>query len=353
MTRPDSAFFTTVCFSLKQVWDDTIRTACTDGLTIKFSPAFFMSLSIDEQLFLMLHETLHVAYLHPARLMGRDPQKANKAMDYVINLQLVERGFKMPLGGLLDHAYAGMSWEEVYALLPDDPPDTYDMDVQPGNGKETPAELEEAVQDILVRAAMQSRMSGDKPGSIPGDIQVILDKLLNPKLSWNKILLKYLHSRAKDDYSWRKFNRRFFPTWMLPSLYSERLKNLTIAVDISGSVSDDDFKAFVSEIASIFRMMKPELITVLQFDTVLHSVDTVKSIPELMAIKFTGRGGTLISPVLTWCNENKPELLLVFTDGGFCFSDQVTKTETIWLIHNDKGEQFKAPFGKVIHYQLP
>ena len=31
MSKPDSTSFTTVCFSLKHVWDDTITTAATNG----------------------------------------------------------------------------------------------------------------------------------------------------------------------------------------------------------------------------------------------------------------------------------------------------------------------------------
>ena len=44
MSKPDSVFFTTVCFSLKHVWDDSIPTAQTNGLEIRYNPEFFMQL---------------------------------------------------------------------------------------------------------------------------------------------------------------------------------------------------------------------------------------------------------------------------------------------------------------------
>jgi len=351
MARPDSAFFTTVCFSLKHVWDETIPTAATDGKKICFNPKFFMSLTVEEQIFLLLHESMHVAYLHMVRLQTRNHRKWNIAADYVINAQLIERGFKMPSMGLYDAQYAGMSTEQVYILLPENPQQQCDMDLQPGNGTPGSEEaLTQDVQDILVRASIQSKMSGDKPGTIPGDIQIFLDRLLNPKLPWNRILQKYLSAFCKSDYSFRKPNRRFFPKYHLPSLHGEKLMNLTVAVDTSGSVSDHDFHVFVTEVAAIFRMMKPEEITLLQFDTAIKSVDKIKGIPDLMRCKFTGRGGTQINPVLEWANENKPQLLLVFSDGEFRFYDTVTKSQTLWIIHNDPS--WKAPFGTAIHYTV-
>lgn len=356
MARSDSAFFTTVCFSLKHAWNDDIRTAETDGRTIWFNPAFFMSLSVEEQVFLLLHESMHVAYLHMSRAANHpNKQKANMAMDYVINLQLVERGFKMPACGLLDKQYAGMCWEEVYKLLPDNPPTPmggFGEDLIYGDGDDsdgsTSSELAKEVQDILVRASIQSKMAGDKPGTIPGDIQIAIDKLVDPKLPWYKILAKYLHAFAKNDYSFRRPARRFFPKWHLPSMWSENLCDLAIAVDASGSVSDADFQVFVNEVSGILRMMKPETMTLLVFDTDIRSETKIKSVKELLGITFTGRGGTLISPVLEWANKTRPQLLLVFSDGEFRIPDIKAKSETVWVIHNNPS--WKAPFGKTIHY---
>lgn len=350
MARPDSAFFTTVCFSLRHNWDERIPTACTDGKEILFNPVFFMSLDVLEQIFLLLHESMHVAYMHMGRLLDKDMARWNVACDYVINLQLVDRGFKMPKCGLLDQQYRGMSAEQVYALLPEqcDAPEL-GLDLKPFKG--TPEQLEQEVQDILVRAKIQSKMAGDKPGTIPGDIELFLEKLLNPKLTWQQLLRKWFQiAFGKTDYSFKKPNRRFFPRYYMPTMIGEKIIEFAVAVDISGSVSDHEFTVFVSEVASMLKMLRPERITILQFDTEIQHVDTVRSVNELLKIKFTGRGGTMIKPVLEWANTHKPKLLLVFSDGGFRFYDLVTRTETVWVIHNDP--KFVAPFGKVIHYSI-
>lgn len=349
MARPDSAFFTTICFSLRHYFDDTIPTACTDGKKIMFNTKFFMDLDHEERIFLLLHETMHAAYLHMERFQeGMCHDRANIAMDHVINLQLIDRGFKMPKGGHADQQYAGLSWEEVYKLLPNNPGKPMMQDLIPGTGD--PAEAQRAMEDILVRASIQSKIAQDKPGTIPGEIEIFLNRLLNPKLPWNRILQKYLQAFAKNDYTWRKPNRRYFPRHHLPSLYSESLMNIAVAVDTSGSVSDADFLRFVTETHSILRMMKPEKLTLIQFDTEIKSVNDIGSVQELMQVSFSGRGGTQINPVLDWANTNKPQLLLVFSDGEFRFHNVQTKSSTIWLIHD--SPRFTAPFGKVIHYSM-
>lgn len=350
MAKPDTAFFVTIVFSLKLLWDDKIPTACTNGREIRINPDYFMQLDTEERVFLMVHEAMHVAYLHMERNGNRDMRKFNVAADYVINLQLVQRGFKIHPNWLLDHKYADMSTEEVYDALPADPPPPPMEDLVPGESDQVSQEIAKEVEDILVRAQVQSKMAGDKPGTIPGDIQIFLNGLLDPVLPWNRILQKYLRSFDKCDYSFKKPNRRFFPEYHLPTLWGESLMDLDIAVDISGSVSDHDFHVFVSEVATIFRTMKPGRIRLVQFDTQIKSVDSVKSVKELMGVKFTGRGGTCIAPVMEWAKENKPQLLMVFSDGEFRFYGNEYPGDTVWLIHNNKN--FTAPTGKVIHYEI-
>lgn len=349
MAKPDSVFYTTVCFNLIHKFDETVATAATDGKHIFFNPKFFMSLNVEEQIFLLLHETMHCAYMHMERVADRDKKKWNMAADYVINLQLVERGFSMPKMGLLDYKYHGFNTEQVFVQLPDPPKnDDFEIDLLPYEGDQE--ELQRSIEDILVQASIQSKIANDSPGSIPDDIQIFLNKLLSPKLPWQRILQKYLHNLSKDDYSFRKPNRRFFPKYILPSLHSEKVCDLAVAVDTSGSVTDEDFNAVISEVNSIMKMMKPEKISFIQFDTEIKSVTNIHSVTDLMNTKFTGRGGTHIVPVIDWINENKPKVTLIFTDGQFRFYDASTKSNVVWMIQDNTA--FNTSFGKVINYSM-
>ena len=351
MTKKDSVFFTTLCFSLQHLFDDKVPTAATNGKVIKYNPAFFMELSTDEQIFLMLHETMHCAYLHMfrAKQLGLNPRKANIAADHVINLQLIERGFKMPEGGLADPQYTGMSKEKIYKLLPDnpEPPPMEDL-LDPGEENQETTTRE--IEDALVRAAMQSKLANDKPGTIPGEIEIFLNKLLNPKLPYTTLLRKYLQSYSKNDFTWRRPNRRYMPDHYLPSLHSQSLIDIAVAIDASGSVSDTQFLQFVSDIHSIFKTVKPKKITLIHFDTSIRGVTEIKDMRDLSQVKFTGRGGTNIVPLMEWAEEHRPQLLMVFTDGYFPFPAVTYSKDSLWLIHNNPN--WSSPIGKTIHYSL-
>lgn len=349
MSKADTAFFTTVCFSLKMKWDENLPTAATNGREILFNPTFFMGLNTEERIFLLLHESMHVAYLHMDRRQTRDKRKWNIAADHVINLMLIARGFQMPKGCLADRQYLGMSTEEVYNLLPEGASEGgMGGDVLDPSGE--PTELQREVEDILVRAQLHSQMENDKSGTIPGDIQIFLDNLLKPKLPWQRILSRHIREITKSDYTFKRPNRRYFPQHILPSLYSEKLLDLAIAVDSSGSVSDEEFKQFISEIHSVLRMMKPEKITLIQFDAAIRDIAKIKNLHDMSKVVFTGRGGTLIHPVINWAIENKPQVLLVFSDGDFDFYCDTCPGEVIWLIHNNP--KFIPPYGKTIHYSI-
>lgn len=346
MTKPDSVFFSDLLLSFKCVWKTSIPTASVGGMSIWINPEFFMNLKPEEQIGLLVHEVMHPAYMHPYRLGNRDPYRHNIACDHVINLELLARGFSLPPGGYADRQYIGMTSEQVYDLLPNTPPPDFNPDIEYSNdGEESQPDIQEAV----IRAVIRSKQESDKPGTVPGDIQLFVDNLLNPKVKWSHVLAKYKTKFAKTEYSFTKPRRRYLPM-ILPGLKGETLIDIAVAADISGSVTDEEFLQFVGEFAAIFKTCKPEKITLLQFDTQIKSIDKLESVKDLMAVKFHGRGGTAIGPVINWAEENKPQLLLVFTDGEFKFHSTQYSKDLMWIIHNNP--KFTAPYGKVTHYKI-
>lgn len=363
--RKSSVFFSTICYSLIHVPSSKVPTAGTNGKTVYYNPEFFLELDDEERLFLVLHETLHCAYMHMFRIkeLGYDHRKANIAADHVINLQLIEQGFKMPKGGLADPQYKGMSMEEVYKLLPDPPPQDAEGgggapwdDLMEGDDSGSPLAEEERnkvqqqIQESLVRAVTMSKAFNDAPGTIPGDIEIFLNKLLYPKLPWKTLLRRYFKAYSKTDYTWKKPNRRYMPAHYLPSLYGESLMEIAVAVDVSGSITDQQFQQHISDVASVIKSMMPPKTTLIQFDHQIQAVDDCYSLNDLMKVKFTGRGGTNIEPVMQKAQELNPQFLMVFTDGYFHPPSTHPKCNVLWLIHNNPN--WKPPFGKAIHYNL-
>lgn len=369
MRAKEAVFFTVIAFSLKHKWDTSHSTAYVDGVHMGWNPDFFMGLPPEERIGVMVHEACHIAFdhiglrkIHPAWC----PDILNKAADHVINLMLLDRGFKLPSFRLADERFKGMNTEQVYKILEQEaangkPQQTNPMadlvvgaqDDAAGQGKGNPggmtdAQLQKHVRDMIIRASIQSKMAGEKPGTIPGDIQLMLDEILNPTLPWQTILRRYFTEYAKNDYSWKRPNRRFFPQHYLPSLHSIALMDLTFYVDISGSVADYQFQMFVNEIAGVLKMLKPKHVTIVQFDTAIHHVDKVSSLQELKNIEFHGRGGTHIECILKHMEDNKNQLSLVFTDGGFGWPRDTFKQRIIWLINDNPN--WKPQFGDDIHF---
>ena len=359
MAKPDSTFFSTILFSLKHSWDESIPTACTNGKNLRINPDWFAAMGDEERIGLLVHEVCHVAYQHMLRVGNRDFRLWNIATDYVINNLLVSRNFKLPEGGLIDSKYNGWSSEQVYDHLKqnkEEQPDQFQIDMESPTGADgeplsqaEQKEIEQQIQDIIIKAATQSKMRNEKPGAIPGDIEVMLQKLLNPKLPWHTILHKYMDSMAPEDYTFKRCNRRFLQYGIyLPTLYSESIGSIAVAVDTSGSVTDEQFTTFLSEINAIHDRLKPETLTVIDFDTQIHKEHVLKQGDNPAAIKFHGRGGTRIEPVIDWADKHKPNVLVIFTDGYFRQYEIDPKVPVIWVI-NDNGN-FSYPYGKVIHF---
>ncbi|MCP3673265.1 MAG: hypothetical protein GY829_02160, partial [Gammaproteobacteria bacterium] len=88
MLKGTEAFLSTLVLSLETIVEDGVGTACTDGLSIKFDPVFVEGLDDEQLIFLLAHETWHVAFMHMCRVGDRNFHKWNCAADYVINLML-------------------------------------------------------------------------------------------------------------------------------------------------------------------------------------------------------------------------------------------------------------------------
>ena len=344
MDDPDSIFYTSVFFSLNHVWTDQYPTAATDGRSVFFNPEFFARQSMEKKKGLVLHETEHVGLLHMEREGDRDHEKANRAADYVINIGLRDRGIQLPDDGLYDPAYRGMCFEEVYDIIPDEPPEGYSGDLIFSDDPE----LKEHINDILIRAAMQVHAAGANPDQIPGHVRVHLDKLLHPKLPWHRILSRQLSRIVKSGYSFSKPNRRFFPDMLLPSMHTPGLGHVGVALDMSGSVTDKQSTCFATEVSAMLRRAKPKEISLVQFDTKIQSINSLTCTSDLNKVTFHGRGGTNIKCVIDWAIKAKPEVLIIFTDGQFDHYPVKPELPVIWVILNNFS--WIAPYGRVIHF---
>jgi predicted metal-dependent peptidase len=129
VSTPALAFYGSTALRLRLVERADVETACVDGRTMFYNPAFVAGLTDGQVAFLFAHETRHCTDLHFIRMGGRDPETWNEATDHAINLDLLSvRGLEAIPGILADPSYRGMSAESIYAAIvaakpkPDAPP---------------------------------------------------------------------------------------------------------------------------------------------------------------------------------------------------------------------------------------
>lgn len=375
LRHPNAIFMSTVCFMLKLIYRPDIRTAATNGTDLLISPEFFMKCTPGARITILAHETMHVVLQHCMDMKKYAcKDTANRAMDYVVNQFLHEAKFEVPFcGWLQDDKYRGMTTKQVYDLLiqnppppipsggsggsgnPGDPGCPLDDHLPPGGTNEQGEPLEELevgrrILDILNTAQVAAN-SGGQAGSVPGEVQVFLDKLRKPKLPLAQKLRRFFTKLAKNDYSWRRPNRRFMPI-IMPSLAGIQLSEIAFAYDMSGSVSDQDTTRYQSELVGVLKFLKPDSLRLVQFDTAIISDNLITSLKVLANIKLCGRGGTDINPLMEWAKKHKPTALVVFTDGEFAHASLNPGIPVLWVIHGRRKERFRCSFGEIIRFDV-
>jgi predicted metal-dependent peptidase len=329
-------FFATILYSTPSHADKTIPTACTDMKSIRYNPDFLDSLDMDTIMFVWAHEVLHIAFKHGLRMAGRNPMLWNIACDYAINLMLKENGFKLwqdsngKLLCLYDEKYKGMSAEQIYDSLqkemeqnrkkgrgpssPDQlPKDGMHGDVQePGGGNmdaDTRAQIERSIEQRVAQAAQMSRMAG----KLAGNLARMVDEILNPKVPWQEVLREYVCRVVHHDESWSRRNRRFQNVY-LPARWSEKLGTVGLIGDTSGSIGNDELKAYTSEASYIFDNMQPERTVLLWADTRTAGIQTFEQ-GDAFVPEPKGGGGTDMRVPLVDMLQHQPDVCILFTDG--------------------------------------
>lgn len=379
-TRTDNTFIIGVLMHLKLVWTHGVPTAGTDGLKLYINPDFYMSLSTEEQIFLILHETWHVAFTHMLRLGDKNMKRWNMACDYVINAMLVGLGYTMPKGGLYDRNYFNQTADYVYTQLKADPvsddeknfiedvmepqddsdvvdstggnssSDSTDGQPKPSDaGAQSTRDIQTKIEDIVIQAALRAE-SLKAAGNLPSEIKKMLSKLLNPVVPWHTVLKRHLKAQAKTKNSWKKLKRRYQPKFILPTKSSKGLEHIAVAVDASCSVSDHEFSHFLVEIDSIRRQYRPQKMTLLEFSTEIKREIVLNQRDCVFDVEFDASGGTDVMPVIQWANEHQPNALIVLSDGYFCLDDTDYPEHLYWVIHN--YPEFCALTGTIVHYTL-
>jgi predicted metal-dependent peptidase len=120
-----------------------------------------------------------------------------------------------------------------------------------------------------------------------------------------------------------------------------------VAIDVSGSISDDNVKEFLGEIKWLFEKNEAEIHWI-TFDTKITESRILTKGEDVDAIKnVKGRGGTSFKEPVKYALDNDMDDLIVFTDG---YGDQTEIHEpsrhlNVWWVTNGYTE---FPWGNVL-----
>ena len=369
------SFFGNLATRLKLInADEWCSTAATDGLKFYYNSRFINMLKPKEVEFLVGHEVLHVVYDHMGRRNNRDPQLWNIADDYAVNADLKRHRvgeFIKTVPCLYEAKYDGKSAEEIYDDLMqniqkiniEDLIDQMIDDHMDGEGEgdseegskrpKMSAEERERVRQE-VRQAILNAAQGADAGSIPKGVERLIKQHTNPVMPWRELIQTNLTSAIRTDFSWIRPSRRgWHSDAIMPGMTPGEEIDVVVSLDMSGSITDKQGQAFLSEIAGMMESFDGYKIHVFCFDTDVYNPADFNSenMDTIDTYEPAGGGGTDFDVIFAYLKREaiEPKRLIVFTDGYPCGSwGDPDYCDTTWIIHGDKDPN--PPFGQFALY---
>jgi predicted metal-dependent peptidase len=359
-------FFGNMATRMALIERNDMPTASVDGKNFYFNTKFVNSLKQKELIWLFAHEVMHCALEHFLRKDNRDHQLWNVATDYAINDILERNGIgKRIEGTLYDTNYTNKCAEEIYDDLMKNAQsislqDLIDQIVdehfdQSTNEDGTPKSQEEIskAKAEMREALLSSYQSSEGAGNIPAEISRMVESITKPKVSWKDELRQSLKSKIKSDYTFTIPSRKALAQRIiLPSMSFDNEINISIGVDVSGSINDGMISNFLAEISAITNEFNSWTINLWSFDTKVYNHKTYTSYcgEDILKHEFVGGGGTDFECNWNFMKDSEivPDMFIMFTDlcpcGGWGDSSYC---DTLFVGYDNASTE--APFGRTIH----
>ena len=358
---------------------DWCNTMATDGYYIYVNSSFCEDLNEQEIMGVLAHEVLHCILGHLDRRGERDRTIWGMAIDYATNALLLEAGLTLPKDSLHDHKFRGMTAEDIYEHLQTEGvvgskdgkinefgADIYsaglDRHIDPGDLEGAPQRNQEfptAVERQRLRITLTKELSSQLPGRESGYWDEEIKKATSTQISWERFLARFVSGLRRNDYRIYPFNKKHL--WrglFLPSIGVPGPDHLVVAIDTSGSMSNEILSTVLAEIDSLRGQTECKL-TLIECDTEIKGTEIFESW-ELTSVnfetrQFRGRGGTSLKPPFEGIKLNSfeggqvPDALIYLTDGYGEFPETPPPYPCLWVV--PKGGVTEVPFGEVLHLE--
>ena len=338
-----------------------------------FNPIIFLELNMEQMQSTIKHEILHVLSQHLIRLKDfKDKYSTlalNLAMDVVVNqcldclcpysitLEYINNKYNLNLEKFKTFEYY---LEKIQTEL--DLQEENDEGEIVDNNENVAVDFDaEKTHDIweecieidekTLRDFTEKFADNAEKGSVPTYIENMIKSLKNSKgeLPWNLYLKKLMGTiEANKKKTITRRNRRQPNRLDLRGELRGHKAEIAVAIDISGSISDEEFKQAIKEVLTIVKSHNQE-ITIIECDKEIKRTYKVKS-PKDIKERVASGGGTKFLPVFEYANNKKINLLIYFTDGKGEEKLEIKPRgyKTLWVI-SGRGEKLslQEPFGVV------
>ena len=328
-----------------------------------FNPIIFLELNMEQMQSTIKHEILHVLSQHLIRLKDfKDKYSTlalNLAMDVVVNqcldclcpysitLEYINNKYNLNLEKFKTFEYY---LEKIQTEL--DLQEENDEGEIVDNNENVAVDFDaEKTHDIweecieidekILRDFTEKFADNAKKGSVPTYIENMIKSLKNSKgeLPWNLYLKKLMGTiEANKKKTITRRNRRQPNRLDLRGELRGHKAEIAVAIDISGSISDEEFKQAIKEVLTIVKSHNQE-ITIIECDKEIKRTYKVKS-PKDIKERVASGGGTKFLPVFEYANNKKINLLIYFTDGKGEEKLEIKPRgyKTLWVI-SGRGEK--------------
>ncbi len=357
------------------------RIAWTDSRRMYFADRYFAH-APEEQVGIAIHEALHVALRHVQRGEAMrlregpafDARRWNIACDVIVNHSIGGcRWSKLPAGAwypenCIDAAKLKQRpaelWtaEEIYREIGTEESEHGKLleqagafsgaDLVPSGGTEGSAG--DVHVEVMEQGIWRERLVRAQAGSAPGSILRRLSAdVPRPEVRWQAVLRDFLIARLMPltEASWSRPSRRSLARnpaidreacWIEPGT-SRRpgIRRAGVAIDTSGSISDELLAAFLSEINSLIVQTDCEVVLV-DCDAEVQQVSAHRM--PIRGYTAKGGGGTDFRPGIEALRKATPDVAVYFTDLMGTFSERKPEFPLLWLATRDLA----VPFGRKV-----
>jgi predicted metal-dependent peptidase len=355
-------FYGMFLIGLNKEWNESIPTAGVSKHNINYklviNTEFWASLSSDHKKGLLWHELLHIVFDHlNLRDEFADKRLFNIAADCELNQYIIPS--YLPNGAILPSTFPNLQLERkagtnyYYNMLLDnqDDPDVQNMMGDAGDMHGTWEEFDNLSESekklIKSQAEYQLKEAAEEclksRGQLPGEIAHIYKRITEvtpSKFNWRAYLRRFAGNSyiVETKLSRKKLNKRYPDA---PGMKFKPKKHILVAIDTSGSVSNDELVEFFNEIRHIHKTGTE--ITVLQCDTQINSIEKYDPKKD---VRVQGRGGTEFDPVIDYYNKNSKRFTcLVYLTDGECYTTITPRGRMLWVISSKAriNEQLPGP----------